>query len=227
MSLKAILFDAGNTLLFLDYARLAPAIAEATGFPITAGDLEAVAGDAARALERREGSDRERASRYLENLFRLAGVPEEQMELVRDTLLALHRERHLWGRLDPATPVALERLRAAGYRLGVISNSDGRVEEGLGAVGLVEPFELILDSAHVGVEKPDPRIFAIALERLGLAPDEALYVGDLYEVDVIGARAAGLDVILLDPRAQHAGRDVTIAATVAEVADRLLAAGRD
>ncbi len=224
MSLKAVLFDAGNTLLFLDYGRLAPAVGEATGVPLTAEGLQAVAGEAARSLERREGTDRERASRYLEAIFRLAGVPAAKGEVVRDTLLALHREKHLWGAMDPRTPVALARLREAGYRLGVISNSDGRVMEGLGAVGLVEPFEVILDSAHVGVEKPDPRIFALALERLGVAAHEALYVGDIYEVDVIGARAAGLDVILLDPLGQHAGRDVTVAATVAEVADRLLGA---
>lgn len=225
MSLKAILFDAGNTLLFLDYPRLAPAVARATGVPLTAADLERVASEAARKLERRDGTDRERASRYLEALFLLAGVPETQLELVRDTLLELHRERHLWGRLDPRTPEALFRLRRAGYRLGVVSNSDGRVLEGLEAVGLVEPFELIIDSAHVGVEKPDPRIFAIALERLGLSPDEALYVGDLYEVDVLGARAAGLEVILIDPLGQHAGRDVPVAASVADVAERLLGRG--
>jgi putative hydrolase of the HAD superfamily len=225
VSLKAILFDAGNTLLFLDYPRLAPAVARATGVPLTAADLERVASEAARKLERRDGTDRERASRYLEALFLLAGVPETQLELVRDTLLELHRERHLWGRLDPRTPEALFRLRRAGYRLGVVSNSDGRVVEGLEAVGLVEPFELIIDSAHVGVEKPDPRIFAIALERLGLSPDEALYVGDLYEVDVLGARAAGLEVILIDPLGQHAGRDVPVAASVADVAERLLGRG--
>jgi len=225
VSLKAILFDAGNTLLFLDYPRLAPAVARATGVPLTAADLERVASEAARKLERRDGTDRERASRYLEALFLLAGVPETQLELVRDTLLELHRERHLWGRLDPRTPEALFRLRRAGYRLGVVSNSDGRVLEGLEAVGLVEPFELIIDSAHVGVEKPDPRIFAIALERLGLSPDEALYVGDLYEVDVLGARAAGLEVILIDPLGQHAGRDVPVAASVADVAERLLGRG--
>ncbi len=224
MSLKAVLFDAGNTLLFLDYGRLAPAVGEATGVALTAERLRAVAGEAARSLERRDGTDRERASRYLEAIFRLAGVPAAQGETVRDTLLALHREKHLWGAMDPRTPAALARLREAGYRLGVISNSDGRVVEGLGAVGLVGWFELVIDSADVGVEKPDPRIFGIALERLGLAAHEALYVGDIYEVDVVGARAAGLDVILLDPLGQHAGRDVTVAATVADVADRLLGA---
>ena len=59
--------------------------------------------------------------------------------------------------------------------------------------------------------------------QLGLQPDQALYVGDLYEIDVIGARAAGLDVILLDPSGQHRARDVTTCATLAEVVSRVLA----
>lgn len=225
MSLKAVLFDAGNTLLFLDYSRLAPAVGRATGVPLTAATLAAQAGPAARSLERRDGTDRERATRYLEALFRLAAVPEAQMQVVRDTLLTMHLERHLWGGMDAETPAALERLRAGSYRLAVISNSDGRASEGLAAAGILDAFELVIDSALVGVEKPDPRIFSMTLERMGLLPSEAVYVGDIYEVDVIGARAAGLDVILLDPLGLHAGRDVRTAVSIAAVADLLLAAG--
>lgn len=225
MSLKAVLFDAGNTLLFLDYSRLAPAVGRATGVPLTVEGLAAQAGPAARSLERRDGTDRERATRYLESLFRLAGVPEDRMQVVRDTLLTLHLERHLWGGMDPETPAALERLRAAGYRLAVISNSDGRASEGLAAAGILDAFELVIDSALVGVEKPDPRIFSITLERMGLLPSEAVYVGDIYEVDVVGGRAAGLDVILLDPLGLHAGRDVPTAVSIAAVAGMLTARG--
>lgn len=223
MSLKAVLFDAGNTLLFLEYARLAPALAQATGVPLTARALAAQAGAAAQSLERREGTDRERGTRYLESLLRLAGMPEAKMQVARDTLLALHGERHLWSGIVPGTPLALERLRAAGYRLGVVSNSDGRAAEALAAAGLRGAFELVIDSGLVGVEKPDPAIFTLALERMGLTALEALYVGDIYEVDVIGARAAGLDVILLDPHGQHATRDTPTAPSIAAVAEWVLA----
>lgn len=226
MSLRAILFDAGNTLLFLDYPRLADGVAAATGFPLTGESLAARASEAAMLMERGDTTDRERASRYLEQLFLLAGVPAAQLPVVRDTLLALHHERHLWGRVDPATGVALDRLRAAGFRLGVISNSDGRAEEGLVAAGLRDRFELVVDSQLVGFEKPDPRIFTWALERMGLSPDEALYVGDLYEVDVVGARRAGMEAILLDDAGNHRGRDVRTAANVADVAEMLLQATR-
>lgn len=223
MSLKAVLFDAGNTLLFLDWPRLAVAVGQATGVPLTAAGLSAQAGPAGRQLERGDGTDRERATRYLETLFLLAGVPEARMPEVRDTLLALHRERHLWSGMDPATPAALARLGAAGYRLAVISNSDGRAAEGLAAAGILDAFERVTDSGLVGVEKPDPRIFALTLELMGLEPGEALYVGDIYEVDVVGARATGLEVILLDPLGLHAGRGVPTAASIPAVAELILA----
>jgi putative hydrolase of the HAD superfamily len=223
VSRRAVLFDAGNTLLFLDYARMAPAVGDAVGQPLTAAGLESVAVEAARSLERREGTDRERASRYLETLFRLAGVPESEAVVVRDTLFRLHQERHLWATLHPGTREALERLQRAGLTLGVVSNSDGRAAEGLAAAGLLEYFAVVIDSQLVGFEKPDPRIFQAALARLDLQPDEALYVGDLYEIDVVGARAAGLDVILLDPAGQHRDRDVVTCASLAEVVSRVLA----
>ncbi|MGH7415222.1 MAG: HAD family hydrolase, partial [Candidatus Rokuibacteriota bacterium] len=69
----------------------------------------------------------------------------------------------------------------------------------------------IIDSAVVGVQKPDPRIFHLGLREAGVAPAEAVYVGDLYSVDVLGARAAGLDGILLDPRGFWAPRDCRLA----------------
>lgn len=222
MSLRTVLFDAGNTLISLDYPRLAAAVGGATGVNLSAEGLAAKAGEAALALERGDTTDRERATRYLELLFELAGVPLSRMELVRDTLLRLHHERHLFGAMDPGTPAALTRLREAGLRLAVISNSDGRAEEALEAVGIREQFEFVIDSQLVGVEKPDPRIFAIALERMGLGPADGLYVGDIYEVDVIGARRAGLDVILLDPMGHHAGRDVRTARNVAEACELVL-----
>lgn len=225
--LRAVLFDAGNTLIFLDYARLAREVGARIGFPIDATRLARTAPDAARALERGAGvSDRDRASRYLELLFTLAGVAEARMPEVRDALLQMHRERHLWSGLHPETPAALDRLRARGVPLGVVSNSDGRVESALSAAGILDRFDVVIDSALVGVEKPDPAIFTPALAALGVAAPEALYVGDIYEVDVVGARAAGLDVVLIDPDGRNAGRDVTTYAHVPAAVAALEHGGR-
>jgi putative hydrolase of the HAD superfamily len=93
----------------------------------------------------------------------------------------------------------LGELRAAGLAVGVVSNSDGRVESLLAAAGLRPFLDFVIDSGSVGVEKPDPRIFALACERAGVPPQHALHVGDVYEVDVLGARAAGVTPVLFDP----------------------------
>lgn len=222
--LRALLFDAGNTLISLDYDRLAAGVSEAVGREISAATLRARAAEAAAALERGTGTDRERAAAYLEALFLLAGVHHEELEAVHAAVVRLHRERHLWLGVEPGTADALARLRDAGVRLGVVSNSDGRVDDALTAAGLREYFEVVVDSTVAGVEKPDPRIFAVALEAMGLAASDAAYVGDLYEVDVVGARRAGLHPVLLDPHGFHDRGDV---ATVRAIADlpELLAAG--
>jgi HAD superfamily hydrolase (TIGR01549 family) len=222
---SAVLFDAGNTLVGLDYARIAPRVGAALGMTLTREGLVAAGGRAAIALEGDSGNDQDRALRFLRLLFLEAGVSEEQMGQVQETLGVLHTERHLWSGVDPRTAPMLEKLKGAGYRLGVISNSDGRVAEALEAVGLGGIFEVVVDSKLAGVEKPDPRIFHAALTTLGLPPDQALYVGDLYDIDVVGARRAGMDVVLLDPTGQHKDRDVPTAPDVAAVAERLLASG--
>ena len=113
----------------------------------------------------------------------------------------------LWqalGWLDGALGViyGLETVRALredGYRIGVVSNSNGRVAELLEIAGFRGVFETVVDSALVGVEKPDPEIFRIALGRLGAAPESAVYVGDVPCVDLVGAAAAGIRGVLVDP----------------------------
>ena len=75
----------------------------------------------------------------------------------------------------------------------MVSNADGRVESFLRHVGITKYLDFVVDSGLVGVEKPDPRIFEIALERAQVRKDEVVHVGDVYEVDVVGARAAGIE----------------------------------
>lgn len=97
-----------------------------------------------------------------------------------------------------ASRVALADSRAVLGRLygrialGVVSNFYGNVERILDDAGFTGLLDAVVDSARVGVSKPDPAIFALALRQLDCEPAEALYVGDSFEKDVIGARAAGL-----------------------------------
>ena len=224
--MRAVLFDAGNTLLFLDHDRMAAAVGAALGTPLTAERLAGAAPGAARAAEEARGPDRDRARVYLEALFTGAGVAAPRMDEVGVCLRALHAEGHLWCRLEPGTREALDRLRSGGLRLAVVSNSDGRVEEALAAADLRDYFDVVLDSALVGVEKPDPAIFRAALEALDVAPSQALYVGDLYDVDVVGARAAGMEAVLLLPGAAGGAHDCRTFDSLPALADDLLTGGR-
>jgi putative hydrolase of the HAD superfamily len=220
--LRAVLFDAGNTLLFLDYARMAAAVGGGLGVPLTGAELAAAAPAAARSMERSRFTDRERAIAYLEALFLEAGVPETRLGEVHELLTRMHAERHLWSGIAADAHDALRRLRRAGLKLGVVSNSDGRVEEALIAAGLRPYFDVVVDSTLAGVEKPHPAIFRAALDALGLTPAEALYVGDLYEVDVLGANAAGIPAVLLVPPAAPRPIGCAVAPSLRALADVLL-----
>jgi HAD superfamily hydrolase (TIGR01549 family) len=220
--LRAVLFDAGNTLLFLDYGRMATAVGAALGLPLSGPTLAAGAAAAARAMEAPRGTDRERASAYLEALFLEAGVPAQRLGEVRARLTELHTERHLWSGVAEGTLDVLRRLRGAGLRLGIVSNSDGRVEEALSAAGLRACFDVVIDSALVGVEKPDPAIFRAALDALEVPAEQALYVGDLYEVDVVGARRAGMPAVLLAPAGTPRPLGCVTVASLRALADDLL-----
>jgi len=200
---RNVFFDVGGTLLDLDPAHLLDALASC-GEPERCVTLEALAlgEDEARVWfmgeVRRGGAPADAWKEFFTRLLRGAGVGEAAIPGLLTELWRRNVTSGLWHRTVPGAHDALVRLKAAGLRLAVISNAEGRVAEDLAIAGLAEHFETIVDSHRVGVSKPDPRIFAIALERLGARADESVYVGDLYAIDVLGARAAGLRAILLD-----------------------------
>jgi len=92
----------------------------------------------------------------------------------------------------------LNGLRDRRYKLGIVSNWPATLENVLERSGLRDYFPVVVGSGNVGYAKPHPQIFKIAAERLGVDLREALYIGDSVEFDVAGARAAGMDVVLLD-----------------------------
>lgn len=209
MSLKALLFDAGNTLIHIDPDRMLEIF---RGVGVEA-DRDTFLWAEARARSRlvakvaggegETGTEKHVWQEYFLSLFRDAGVPEKSLSAVGERVKRAHRDLHLWTRVQPGTKETLAELLDTGYRLAVISNADGRVEGVLERTGLRPYFEFVVDSHVVEVEKPDPRIFRLALERMGVAPEESLYVGDLYPVDVLGARKAGLRAVLLDPHGRE------------------------
>ena len=200
--IKAVLFDAGNTLIWLDHPFIVELLRE-YGVETSMERLMEAEYGAKVLMDRmaRETSldDRTRGRIFFAEIFRGVGVAEESFASVAQRMFARHAEKNLWGTVRERTAETLEELRRRGYRLGVVSNADGRAEQALGAVGLRPHFELVIDSGLVGIDKPDPRIFQLAAERMGVEPAETVYVGDIYEIDVQGARAAGMQAILVDP----------------------------
>ncbi len=205
-ALRAVLLDAGGTLIHPDHefilARLARegVEADAVAFAAARRRAQTVVGDILRSDD--AGTDATRARTWFTALFDALGLPAERFEAVAEDIRARHAEGRLWIRPVPGTRAMLEGLKEAGLRLGVISNADGRVADFLDTAGLADLFELVLDSTVVGIEKPDRRIFQMACDAMGVAPEETVYVGDTYEVDVVGARQAGIRAILLvdEPR---------------------------
>jgi len=100
--------------------------------------------------------------------------------------------------VPPDVPETLAALKAAGYHLAVVSNRNKPYQEQLEALGLAGYFEFSLAAGEVDSWKPDPGIFLRAVERLGVEPCQAVYVGDNYFADVVGAQRAGLYAVLLD-----------------------------
>lgn len=218
---KAIFFDAGNTLLRMNYATIAGELAR-LGFAATPEAVERaewsvrVRLDPELAAARGASTERRAtADRYLRYLLQGAGVRDEEIVAA---VTAWHRGYNppvgVWDAADPGAMEALALARARGIRTAVISNSNGSVRAILERLGLLPSLEFVLDSSVIGVEKPDPRIFRMALECSGLAPDEAVYVGDIYSVDVLGARAAGMRAVLLDPGGCWGARDCLLAPDV-------------
>ena len=98
-------------------------------------------------------------------------------------------------------------MLAGRYRLSIISNTHypALIHRNLAAMGIAGHFAQVVTSVEVGIRKPHPAIFGQALRALDLDPGSALYVGDSYGDDYEGARAAGLECVLIDPPGQYRG----------------------
>ena len=208
MAIEAIFFDAGFTLVYPTASlTLAPLVA----FDVhpSREQLFAAERHAKRQLDEGHshgefGVDAHYWQTFYAHLLASLGVRGDTDLL--DALAASTRRGLNWRTVRPGTEEVLERLRSR-YRMGVISNSDGTVGTLLAELGLHRYFDSVTDSHICGCEKPDPRIFQAALQSLDLAADRALYIGDLYSVDFLGARAAGMSAVLMDEAGVYAEND--------------------
>jgi putative hydrolase of the HAD superfamily len=202
-TIAAALFDAGGTLVRLDFEWMAESI-RSLGHEIAAGSLRRAE---VQGRLRFDASDRATILPYFEGTLEAAGVPQPLVPAVLETWSERQRAVGLWVKPMEGAREALEGVRAAGLRVAVISNSDGRAEQHIVDCGLRDQVEFVVDSGLVGVEKPDPRIFRLALERMGVPPGQAVYVGDVRSVDRHGAEGAGLHFILVDGTGTYGRED--------------------
>jgi len=226
---RAVLFDAGGTLINPDYRRVAAVLREVLGrAPGDAAFVEAeYAGrDAVEAAMAQNGGrkDGDRWVLHFGAMFGALGFTQEEIARVAPHVVAEHRAANLWTVPQPGAEEGLAALRRAGFIVGVVSNADGTVDRLLAGAGFAPHLAFVVDSGAVGVEKPDPRIFELALGLAGVTAAEALYVGDLYPVDVVGARRAGIEPVLLDPLGRYAARDCRTARDVPSLCRELVAA---
>lgn len=133
------------------------------------------------------------------------GAPAPSPELLAEALAAYYAHSETQWRLMPGAHAVLETLRAAGLRLGLVSNAgdDGNVQRLIDNAGLRPFFDPILVSAAVGLRKPNPKILERVLAAWGLASAEAVMIGDTLGADILGAQLAGLRHIWLTAHAAH------------------------
>jgi HAD superfamily hydrolase (TIGR01509 family) len=196
MPFKAVFFDVGNTLLFLDHTIVLRPLHDAGLFPSRdlLLDIERLTKHEFDSLQGDGSVDHGFWQIYYSKLLERLSVGDLS---IRHRLVSLTRNSANWCRIRPQTREVLLRMRES-HRLGVISNADGRIADVLARCGIADCFDSITDSGIVGQEKPHPAIFEAAINSLGVSAADSLYTGDVYSVDYLGATNFGMQCILFD-----------------------------
>lgn len=160
-------------------------------------------------------------------LARALGVPDRDLESAVEAIDLVYNH-------DPfvaidGVPAQLRRLHAAGFRLGIVSNANGQLEAELLRQRICSrdgkdcaAVDVVIDSTIVGIEKPDPAIFALALDALALPAADCVYVGDSVYFDVGGARAAGIEAFHLTPWGECGADDHAHVSSLRDLVDELV-----
>jgi FMN phosphatase YigB (HAD superfamily) len=192
---RAVIFDAGYTLLEMDYAQVTRFL-QARGHPV---DEAAVIDAERRARIRLEAEHAARATRertgegrYVRYLLEHLGIVDDaERRAVADWRRGFNAPIGPCHQADGHARKALRDARAAGVVVGVISNSNGSVRLALERAGLAAYLDFVIDSSVVRVSKPDPRIFRLGLDAAGAGPDVTVYVGEHDAPTWVQLREAG------------------------------------
>jgi putative hydrolase of the HAD superfamily len=232
----AVLLDVGGVFLLPDRSRIRQALDQVNHSVIEDEVIDRAHYNATRVFPMNLTGDedlRRHWDRYLEVYAQSLQVPEDVIPEAIEHLRNEYVSGGLWTEIITGSVSGLGALVDTGIPVGVVSNSNGTIEQRLQSLEILQvgpgsgvEVRCVIDSGAVGIEKPDPRIFDFALERLGMPPDGIWYVGDTPAFDVVGARRAGMKPILMDPFAVNGDYAVTCVGSLAELA-RKVAAGKD
>jgi putative hydrolase of the HAD superfamily len=227
---EAVLLDVGGVFLVPEHDRIMGAFTRA-GFTPAVEDLDRAHYLGARHFPMADDLDWPSAwHEYLEGYITACGVPDDEAfrEEVHLHLDSEFADAALWLREFPGARDGVCALKETGVRLGIISNADGLIGQRLADLEILQvgpgmgvEVECVIDSGVVGVMKPDPRIFHLALDAMDVAPEDAWYVGDMPGIDVVGARKAGMRPVLMDPFELHLDADYDRIGSLHDLAQRI------
>jgi putative hydrolase of the HAD superfamily len=223
-SVDVVFLDAGGVLVCPSEELIATRFAEA-GFAVDPELLFAAHYHGVQAIDAAQAAP-EVFEDYHQAYSAHLGLDPDRVDEAAAILEGLWETSGLWRQPLPWAAEGLAAIAATGVPIVIVSNADGSVAEVLGDTGLLQvgPGDglevlAIVDSGAVGVAKPDPAIFHLALDLVGTTPDRAIHVGDAYQYDVRGARAAGVRPILVDPLGIRVDADCERVASLVEIAD--------
>jgi HAD superfamily hydrolase (TIGR01549 family) len=222
--ITTLFLDAGGVIVTPNWQRVSAALG-AHGVTVAPAALERADPMARRDLDLgadKHTNDQQRGWLYFDLVLTYAGVQiSERTQAALADLQVYHADQNLWETVPAGVPEALDAFKALGLKLVVVSNANGRARFLLERLGLASRLAMVFDSHEEGVEKPDPRFFQIAMARSGATPETTMHVGDLYHVDVEGARGAGLRPVLLDPLDLYTDFDCERVKSLGELAEKL------
>jgi putative hydrolase of the HAD superfamily len=217
----ALSFDAGGVIVHPNWVRVADVL-RAHGVDAEASALEAAEPHAKRRFDNpptiSATNDASRGWLYFNLVLEKAGIATSPAtDAALEELKVYHTETNLWEYVTPGAARTLAALRERGMTMIVTSNANGRLHALFDRLGLSPYFDVIVDSFLEGVEKPDPRLFRTAARRAGVNEAATLHIGDLYHVDVVGARAAGMQQLLIDAADLYGDADCPRVRTINEL----------
>ena len=220
--IRGVFFDAGNTILFPDYDIYRRIVAELGG-DASLDDIVAAEAYARSAFDDAVSRSPDRNVHdfwivFYEPFYSRLGLSASAVQMAIGNTRAINDlDPGIWKVPVDGFDEVMNELAGRGIVTGIISNSDGRLDRRMRGIGIRDRFSFLIDSWDVGVSKPDPRIFEEALKLAPLPPDEVLYVGDYYEVDVVGARGVGMHAALFDPHGAYGETDCAMMTRFADV----------